>query len=61
MRKKIKNTIYHDDGRITFVVANAATADWLRFGRLCKRASMGDKVAKKEAEKMENDVIIEGI
>ena len=48
-------TIYDDDGNIIEEIPmTAADDDWIRAGRLRKKAEEGDKEAAEELRKMEN-------
>ncbi len=66
MKKKKKKamfkTIYDDDGNIIEEIPmTAADDDWIRAGRLRKKAEAGDKEAAKKLKEMENTQMIEWV
>jgi len=55
-------TIYDDDGNIIEEIPmTAADDDWIRAGRLRKKAEAGDKEAAKKLKEMENTQMIEWV
>ena len=55
MKKAIFMTIFDDDEKIIEEIPmTAADDDWIRAGRLRKKAETGDKEAAKKLKEMEN-------
>lgn len=47
------------DGTIVLHLdATEASIDWLKYGRLLKRAELGDEEARKDCERMENNYMV---